>query len=294
VTQGDAEPAFVPSPPPHDADHLVPQHLPLVGHVVNDMLLRAPAHVERDDLASAGMLALVQAARAYDPTLGVPFSNYARTRIRGAILDEMRGADWAPRSVRSRARDVNRTTEALTARLGRRPAAEEVAAVLGIGVDDVRQARADLDRSVLSLDAFGGTLDETLPQADPTPEDRLLHSERLAYLRAAVEALPERLRTVVTAVYLQDRPMAEVAAELGVTESRVSQLRAEAMALLRDGMNAHLDPGMVPAQARPDGVAARRREAYYAQVAARAAYGAARPPAQRDGGSVSLPARTSA
>jgi RNA polymerase sigma factor for flagellar operon FliA len=265
-----------------DEEAIVGQHLALVGYVVNDVLTRVPAHVERDDLVAAGLMALVQAARAFDPAVGVPFSGYARVRIRGAVLDELRAADWAPRGVRSRARAVSSAEEELTARLGRSPTPAEVAALLGTSPDDVTTARADLTRAVLSLEAFDGVLDEQLADSQLSPEDRLLHEERVAVLRAALEALPERLRLVVTGVFFEDRPMAEIAARLGVTESRVSQLRAEAMALLRDGVNSRLSPELVSKPERPGGVVARRRQAYYAEVAARAAYGAvtARQPAR--------------
>jgi RNA polymerase sigma factor FliA len=255
------------------ADELVQQHLPVVGYLVNEVTARLPGHVDRDDLVSAGLLALVQAGRAFDAAAGVPFGAYARTRIRGAILDELRAADWAPRGVRARARAVSRAEEALRLRLGRAPEAGELAALLGTSPSAVDTARADIARTVHSLDAFDGVLEDRLPDSGATPEDRLLHAERIAVLHAAVESLPDRLRTVVTGVFLQDRSMGDIAAELGVTESRVSQLRTEALALLRDGINSHLEPALVPARERPDGVVARRRDAYYAQVAARAAYG---------------------
>jgi RNA polymerase sigma factor for flagellar operon FliA len=267
----------VPSHPSSEHE-LVEQHLPLVGYIVNEVLTRVPGHVERDDLVSAGLFGLVLAARAFEPSAGVPFANYARTRIRGAVVDELRSADWAPRGVRARNRTLMRAEEQLTAQLGREPRADELAAVLGTSVDEVTNARADQARSLLSLEAFDGALDEQLGDQRGTPEDRLLHAERLAVLRAAVEALPERLKSVVRGVFLDDQPMAEIAAELGVTESRVSQLRTEAMTLLRDGINSHLDPALVPEPARPGGVVARRREAYYAEVASRSAYAMARHP----------------
>jgi RNA polymerase sigma factor for flagellar operon FliA len=253
-------------------DQLVEQHLPLVGYIVNEVLTRLPSHVERDDLVSAGLMGLVLAARAYDAATGVPFPNYARTRIRGAVVDELRSADWAPRGMRARARTVTRAEDQLTAQLGRLPRPDEVAAVLGATVDEVHSVRDDVARSMLSLEAFDGALDDQLSDEGGTPEDRLLHTERLAVLRAAVNALPERLQTVVRGVFLEERSMGELAAELDVTESRVSQLRSEAMALLRDGINSHLDPALVPKPERPGGAVARRREAYYAEVASRSAY----------------------
>ena len=254
-----------------DPEVLVREHLQVVGYVVREMLGRLPAHVCRDDLAGAGMVGLTQAAAAYDPESGVPFARYASTRIRGALLDELRSMDWVSRGARSRGREVTRAEDELTTRLGRRPTDAEVAAAVGVAESEVDRRRADADRVVLSMDAADGAAGIEVADTDATPEERLLHSEQLGYLRAAMAALPERHRAVATGFYLEQRPMVELASELGVTESRISQLRSEAMALLRDGMNSQLDPHLVPSPRRPDGAVARRREAFYAQVAAQAA-----------------------
>ena len=111
-----------PSPATVDADALVTSHMALVGHLVRETMSRLPAHVNRDDLTSAGLAALVQASRSYDEERGVPFTRYATTRIRGAILDELRGIDWASRSVRRRAREIDETRSRLATRA--RPHAE--------------------------------------------------------------------------------------------------------------------------------------------------------------------------
>ena len=121
---------------------------------------------------------------------------------------------------------------------------------------------------VLSLQGFAaGTAEDLVPERTPGPEELVLHRERIGYLHHAIEALPERLKLVVQAYFFEERPMAEIAAELGVTESRISQLRGEALAMLRDGMNAQLDPELIAAPERPDGCVARRRAAYHAAVA---------------------------
>ncbi|PZM94073.1 MAG: FliA/WhiG family RNA polymerase sigma factor, partial [Actinobacteria bacterium] len=129
----------------------------------------------------------------------------------------------------------------------------------------------DVQRAVvLSLQGFtAGAPEELVVERTAGPEELLLYRERIGYLHNAIEALPERLKFVIKKYFLEERPMAEIAEELGVTGSRVSQLRAEALALLRDGLNTHLDPDLVPKQERPDGCVARRRAAYYAQIAAR-------------------------
>jgi RNA polymerase sigma factor FliA len=251
-------------------DELVRSHLPLVGHLVREMLGRLPAHVSREDLISAGMAALAGAAKNFDPSRGTPFGSFATARIRGALLDELRGLDWASRSVRSRARRVDSAAQELTATLGRTPTQPELAQALGVAVDELKSITDDVQRAVvLSLQGFAaGTAEDMVPERSQGPEDLLIHRERIGYLHHAIEALPERLRQVVTAYFFEERPMLDIANELGVTESRVSQLRAEALNLLRDGMNSHLDPELVAGAARPDGCVARRREAYYAQIAA--------------------------
>jgi len=251
-------------------DDLVRAHLPLVGHLVREMLGRLPAHVSREDLVSAGMAALAGAAKTFDADRGTPFGSYATTRIRGALLDELRGLDWASRSVRSRARRVETTQQQLTATLGRAPSQTELAQALGMGTDELNTIDEDVQRAiVLSLQGFAaGTAEDLVPERTPGPEDLLLHRERIGYLHQAIEALPERLRRVVTGYFFEERPMLDIAGELGVTESRVSQLRAEALTLLKDGLNTHLDPDLAGAADRPNGCVARRREAYYAQIAA--------------------------
>lgn len=261
-------------------DELVTAHIPLVGHLVREVLARVPGHVDRDDLTSAGLTALVQAAQGFDAERGVPFARYASTRIRGALLDELRGVDWASRSVRRTARDLDQTRSQLTHSLGRVPTDAEVASAQGVPVEQVVANREDLARAqVLSLEADDarGSYATELPSGGPTPEQAAEHAELLTYLAEAVAELPGRLRRVVEGYFLAEQPMAELAAELGVTESRISQLRAEAMVLLRDALNSQLDPTLVPAHERPDGVAARRREAYFAAVAERHAAAAARP-----------------
>ena len=250
---------------------LVEQHLPLVGYITSEFIGRLPAHVSRDDLTSAGLMALVQASRGYDPATGVPFNRYANTRVRGALLDELRGQDWASRGARSRSRKLAEVEDALTARLGRRPTTEESAAALGVTRAEVHEVREEAQRSVvLSMQGFtadGASIDDHLPTHAPGPEQELLHREQLGYLRSAVAALPERLRAVVEGYFLHERPMAELAEELGVTESRISQMRGEALALLRDGMNTHLSPEMV-GPLTGSATAVKRKEAYFAAVGA--------------------------
>jgi RNA polymerase sigma factor for flagellar operon FliA len=253
-----------------ELENLVRENMPLVGHLVREMLFKVPAHVNRDDLASAGYAALVTAARAFDAGRGIPFGRFAAVRIRGALLDDLRGMDWASRSVRARARRADVARQELTAQLGRTPSPTELAELLGVGVSELNSVEDDVQRAaVLSLQGFtAGTAEDMVTDSEMNPEEMLLHRERLGYLHDAVAVLPERLRFVVEASFLQERPLSEVAAELGVTESRVSQLRTEALAMLKDGLATHLNE-KGNAAAKNDGCVARRRAAYAAEIANR-------------------------
>jgi RNA polymerase sigma factor FliA len=251
-------------------EELVRSALPLVHYAVADLINRIPRHVGRDDLMSAGLFGLAQAARSWDAGRGVTFERYARVRIRGALLDELRGRDWASRSVRSKARSLQSTTDGLTADLGRRPTATEVGERMGVSADEVIRLNDDIHRAtVLHYDSVFLEADETgaLATDDEGPTETMLKRETWGYLRDAVVALPERLRYVVVGYFFEERPMQELADELGVTESRISQMRAEALVLLKEGMNSQLDPEALPEPARANGRVAKRKAAYYAAVA---------------------------
>ncbi len=252
-----------------EQEDLIRQHMPLVGHLVRDMLTRIPNHIHRDDLTSAGLHALVTAARGWDPGRGIPFHRFASTRIRGAILDELRSLDWATRSVRTKARATDATRQSLTTALGRTPTAEELAQALGTTTTDLHQTDNDVQRAtVLSLQGFTtASADDLVTEPTPGPEEMLLRREQIGYLHHAIASLPERLRIVITEYFLNERPMADIAADLGVTESRISQLRAEALSLLKDGLNTHLDPELAPEPDNPESITARRRASYYATIA---------------------------
>ena len=247
-------------------EELVRTHLPLVGHLVREVLGRVPAHVNRDDLVSAGMLALAMSAKSYDASRGVPFGRFAAIRIRGALTDELRTMDWASRAVRGKAREIESVRNELAATLGRTPNRDEIAHAMGVGVNELDSVEADVQRaSVLSIqgltDNDGADL---LGDRDAGPEGLLLHREQLGILRDAIAELPERLRVVVEQYFFAQRKMADIAAELGVTESRVSQLRSEALTMLRAGMRAQ-DEDAAPA---PTPITSRRANAQAAYTAA--------------------------
>ncbi len=250
-------------------DDLVRAHLPLVHYAVAEIAGRIPRHVGRSDLVSAGMIGLAQAARSFDPLRGIAFDRYASTRIRGALLDDLRSRDWASRSVRAKARKVASASDQLTSELGRTPSADEIAARTGMDRRQVDDLADDVHRAVvLNYDAMteAGDGEGLLPASADNPEQAILDRERKAYLIDAVAALPERLRRVVVGYFFEEQPMQVLADELGVSESRISQMRAEALVLLKDGMNSQLEPDQVIEQ-RPHGRVAKRKAAYYAAVA---------------------------
>lgn len=253
-------------------DALVREHLPLVRRAVAELSAKMPRHAPRDDLTSAGMVGLAQAARNFDESRGVPFHRYAATRIKGALLDELRTHDWASRPVRAKARHMDVANERLTAKLGRTPSQAELAETMGVEVETVASLYSDLHRAtVLNYDSMltSGDSDAILLVDDDTPELELLERERNAYLVDAVKSLPARLQTVVIGYFFNDRSMQDIGAELGVSESRISQLRAEALDLLKDGINSQLDPSEVADLPNPTGRVARRKAAYFDSIAAR-------------------------
>ena len=255
-------------------EDLIRKHLPLVHYAVAEVASRVPRHVSRSDLISAGMVGLAQAARSFDPARGIGFDRYASQRIRGALLDDLRSRDWASRTVRAKARAVATATDALTAGLGRTPTKAEVAERAGLDVRAVDDLADDVHRAVvLNYDSLmeSGEGESVLPADNVTPEATLLERERTAYLIDAVAALPERLRRVIVGYFFEELPMLVLAEELGVSESRISQMRAEALALMKDGMNSQLEPDLVVEQ-RPEGRVAKRKAAYYNTVSSSSDY----------------------
>ena len=258
----------------HDEETLVCEHLQLVHYVVAEVAPRLPAHVQRAELVSAGMLGLVQAAKSFDPERGIAFDRFASTRIRGAILDELRGRDWASRSVRVKARALQGSIDRLTSSLGRTPSSNELAAEMGIDIERVQRIVDDVHRaSVINYEALStdGDAESFLAvDVEGTPDEFVVDSERRGYLADAVGALPARLRHVIMAYFFEERTMQDIADELGVSESRISQLRTEALALLKDGLNSQLDPAALAAAPQPTNRIAKKRNAYYDSIAERA------------------------
>jgi RNA polymerase sigma factor for flagellar operon FliA len=256
---------------PQDLSKMIEQNLPLVKHIVFQVAVHFPRHVEREELARAGALGLVEAARRYDAARGVPFERFAAQRIRGAILDAVRAADWAPRSVRMLSRKLESMEQRLATRLGRTPTLDEMAEALDMSRAELAKLQDRMFRSVvLALEhEVGDAAEEDLTLVDvlvdhrsSEPCEELETRELHSYLRDAIGLLPERHRFVVVGYFLENRTSQELARFLGVTESRVSQLRSEALLMLKEGIEAQY----VPAAEEPAPVTGRlaRRKAQYA------------------------------
>ncbi|MDT0156381.1 sigma-70 family RNA polymerase sigma factor [Microbacterium sp. ARD32] len=244
-----------------ERNRLIVENLPLVGYLASETHARA-THVPREELVSAGALALVTAADAFDPELGVPFGAYARRRILGAFADEMRSMDWAPRGVRSRIKETTRVQETLSTALGRQASTVEIAATMGVSATEVSAALADASRTVTTIDE---ACEADLASLTPLPEESAIVAERRELLQHAIQALPERMRAIVQAVYIEERPVKEIAEELGVSHSAVSQQRAEAIRLLRDALEQYYRDGQEASVTSR--VSASVREGFLARIA---------------------------
>jgi len=219
---------------PRDRDRLVMMLTPLVRHVVSRKLVELPSHFEADDFISAGLEALIKAIDRFDPEHGTLLESYAWARIHGAIIDELRKADWAPRSVRRWQREAGRARARFTAEHGRRPTAAELGVLLSMSTDEVLRRTADLRAAdVGSLNAPVRTEDEdtievadTLAACDAStdPEHAALRRDTTNQLITMIRRLPERDRQVMALRFLDDQSLAQIGRRIGVTESRVSQM----------------------------------------------------------------------
>ncbi len=222
---------------------------PLAKYVAGRLSSGLPPHVEEADLISYGLIGLINAIERFDPARQVKFESYAVTRIRGAIIDELRALDWVPRSVRSRARQIEQANSKLEHRLHRAPTDEEMAEELGIGLEEFNDALQRIASStVVALDELWTMSDasgdkvallDTIQDPDaPDPEQVLGASELRERLGDAITALPERERTVVGLYYYENLTLREIGEVLGVTESRVSQLHTKAVLRLKPRLQA--------------------------------------------------------
>ncbi|SFO30095.1 RNA polymerase, sigma 28 subunit, SigD/FliA/WhiG [Variovorax sp. PDC80] len=232
-----------------DRDALIRQHVPLVRRLAHHMIAKLPPNVELDDLIQVGMIGLADALSRYEASQGVQFETFATQRIRGAMLDELRDGDWLSRGSRKSQKQIEQAVRALEQKLGRAPAESEIADALEMPLADYQSllGRVRGTQLVYLEDMGGGTdaegesgfLDRHLADADADPMS-LLKDQRLRQaLVGAIDSLPERERHIMGMYYEQDMNLKEIAAVLGVTESRVSQLHSQSIARLRAKMRSH-------------------------------------------------------
>jgi len=233
-----------------ERNRLVVEHVGLVKVLASRLARRVPAQVEVNELVGAGMLGLIDAAGRYRPALGVPFDAFARRRVHGAMLDSLRHLDWAPRSVRKMRRDVDATINRLRHELVREPEGTEVAEALNVSEVDydkmLDQIRALDIGTMRQLDA--GTSDSPMMEVAIDPGEgqlvRLERAELKQHLARAISELPERERQILSLYYHKELTLAEIGQVIGVGESRVSQLRTQAIARLRGRLRETLQTGM--------------------------------------------------
>lgn len=213
---------------------LVTQHRELVRRIACHLLARLPPNIELDDLIQVGTIGLIHAARSYQPDRGATFVTYAGTRIRGAMLDELRRHETVPRSHRERTRRMTDAIRRVEARTRRAASDTETAAELGLTASEYARFCATASQGPwLSLEDLPGDWAETLAGDDDNPEEALQKSDFTNALAQAIESLPEREKQAVALFYHESLSLAEISTVLGVSKARVSQLHAQAEARLR-------------------------------------------------------------
>jgi RNA polymerase sigma factor for flagellar operon FliA len=227
------------------ANRLVLDHVDLVKTIAARMAHRVPSHIEFSELVSVGMMGLVEAARRYKPSLGVPFDAFARRRVHGAMVDSLRGMDWAPRSVRRMRREIDGAISQLRHETKREPTEQEIAEALSVTetayqkmLDQIRAVDLAALRQLESPDEQ--PLLELAIESDEGPHAKLERAELRQHLARAIQQLPERERQILSLYYEHELTLAEIGAVIGVGESRVSQIRTQAIARLRTSLRESL------------------------------------------------------
>ena len=223
-----------------EQERLLLEHLPAVRFLARRIHERLPQHVDLEDLVSAGVVGLMDAFTKFDPHKQVQFRSYAQFRIRGAILDSLRVLDWSPRDLRRKGRAAEEAVRALTARLGRVPAEIEIAAEMGLSLEEYQSLLGELkglEIGTLHAEHNEDSGEEEIAYIPGRPEEdplfRCLRGELQAKLSNAIGQLPERERLVMTLYYFEELTMREIGLALNVVESRVSQIHASAVVHLR-------------------------------------------------------------
>ncbi|MBP6613506.1 RNA polymerase sigma factor FliA [Aquabacterium sp.] len=223
-----------------DVNAMLRQYSPLVRRLAHQMMAKLPANVEVDDLIQVGMIGLADALSRFDPAQGVQIETFATQRIRGAMLDELRGADWLSRGTRKQQRDIEKAVHRLEQRLGRAPHESEIAVEMGLSLDDYQEMLGKVrGTQLIYLEDMSGDegdqdfLDRHVADRGSDPQ-HLLQDDRMRHaLVEAIKKLPEREQLVMSLYYEEDMNLKEIAAVLGVTESRVCQLHSQSIARLR-------------------------------------------------------------
>lgn len=246
--------------PQVDERAVVNQHSELVKRIAYHLAARLPSSVEVDDLIQSGMIGLLDAARHYDGSAGASFETYAGIRIRGAMVDELRAGDWAPRSVHKKVREAAETVRKLEQERGRSVREVDVAQIMGISVDDYRSIQSDAAQcQMLSIDATRDQDDDEVWQVEDlaalTPAEHLQNREFQKALADAIRQLPEKEQLVLSLYYRDELNLREIGEVMSVTESRVCQVHGQALIHLR----ARLTEWVTPAKAKkPRAVATTR------------------------------------
>jgi len=227
-----SEPHSSPYAAAFDRDKLILDHVPLLKHLVGRMSFDLPSQVDRDDLFGWGMVGLIQAADSWEPGRGLKFSTYAYTKIRGAILDELRRADFLPRGRREKVRELDRVVSELEQASGLAPTPEDVAQALGLPleeVDEILLSAKSAGHTSLDGDVSNALFEKLSDPSSADPQGSVEWNEMKGLLVRAIDTLSEQERTVVTLYYAEELLLREIGDVLGVSESRVSQIHTRAL-----------------------------------------------------------------
>ncbi len=218
-------------------ESLVLSHMAMVKRVAIHLKARVPPFMEVDELVQVGMLGLIEAARGYDPSKGHEFENFALSRIRGAMLDEVRRLSFLPRSAVAFNKTENQATHVLTAELGRAPTQSELASFMGKGLDDFQKERGQASRfETYSLEVVSEEVMNIADDATQQPDAIVEHAQLLDAVTGAIDNLPERDKLVISLYYVEELNLKEIGEVLGVSESRVSQILSATVKKLRQNL----------------------------------------------------------
>lgn len=223
---------------PSERDELITTHLSKVKFIADRMAAKLPPSVEKDDLYGAGIIGLIDAVERFDESRGISFTTFAEKRVRGAILDSLRALDWATRSMRRRAKEIQKAYAEIEQKKGKSASDEEVAIYLNMSISEFHKALQEINGlNVLDLDESdnenGQSLINTISGNEASPLEKFEETERRKVLTNAIEKLPEKEHKVIALYYVEELSMKEIGAVLDVSESRVSQIRTQAILRLR-------------------------------------------------------------